>query len=857
MVNFICVPLKSTTEVDLLKPLKTYVDSLPDVKNDLKTEINEGIVELNKLRNRACIQPLDRHQSSLDVLTRYYDQLSVMENKLPITPTQNPISFKWKDAFSKPSVLFSRASLTINDSSFERACVLFNCGALMSSIAAAQQVHTDEELKAMAKLFQQAAGVFSKLKDSVLGLVQQEPTPDLMPDTLSALSSLMLAQAQEAIYIKAATDQMKQSALVKISSQCAEFYQECQKVMSRDIVKGIWEKEWLKIVSGKSLAYTAIAQYHQSNVAEDAKEIGEQLARLKEAIRLMDQANSYLTVTSHFSAENAAIKKSWEQANKDNDFIYHVRLPEFRSLPSLPRAALAKALPVVVPVSPRFKDLFESLVPVSVQTALVFFESRKSEVVNMETSRMREYTQIINACLASLNLPAALDDVKNHEKLPESIRQKSAKVKNSGGFDSINKKLRELPSLYKRNEEILNEISRLLKDEKDTDDSLRAQLREKWSRVPSEKLTPPLVQELGKYRGILQTASAADLILLSKTENELKAAIPGLSNATAQANSTAVPKLLELMHEVQEIKVEREEIEKALNSEFLKSMSENGMVNEEKLSSDKIQELFQPYKQRVEDSLKKQERVMNEVEVWNNKFTEEKHGSGSSERDNFLKLLATAYDAYFGLEENLVEGTKFYNDLTPILVRLQQKVSDFCFARQTEKEDLMKQVQQNIVSGNAEESSQQVKNPPPRPPPPAAPQTNQTTQQPHQQWNQAPAPHLPSYPYQPSPPSQQQQQAYPQGGGYQQPNNPYAPAAPYGQQPSYPYANAPPPQQNTPGQQQYQPQFQQTYSTPYPIQYPGTYPGAYQHGGYPPQPQFPQPPPHQQQQPPHNPNPFQ
>lgn len=74
----------------------------------------------------------------------------------------------------------------------------------MSAIASSQQVLNDEELKTMAKLFQQAAGVFTKLKESVLGLVQQEPTPDLMPDTLAALSALMLAQAQEAIYIKAA-----------------------------------------------------------------------------------------------------------------------------------------------------------------------------------------------------------------------------------------------------------------------------------------------------------------------------------------------------------------------------------------------------------------------------------------------------------------------------------------------------------------------------------------------------------------------------------------------------------------------------------------------------------------------------
>jgi hypothetical protein len=45
-------------------------------------------------------------------LLRYYDQLEAMVTKLPITPTQNPISFKWKDAFDKGSLFFSRASLS-------------------------------------------------------------------------------------------------------------------------------------------------------------------------------------------------------------------------------------------------------------------------------------------------------------------------------------------------------------------------------------------------------------------------------------------------------------------------------------------------------------------------------------------------------------------------------------------------------------------------------------------------------------------------------------------------------------------------------------------------------------------------
>jgi programmed cell death 6-interacting protein len=93
--------------------------------------------------------------------------------------------------------------LACSDSSFERAAVLFNIGALMSAIASSQNTRNDEELKVMTKLFQQAAGLFMKLKESTLDLIQQEPTPDLMPETLTALSALMLAQAQEAIYIKA------------------------------------------------------------------------------------------------------------------------------------------------------------------------------------------------------------------------------------------------------------------------------------------------------------------------------------------------------------------------------------------------------------------------------------------------------------------------------------------------------------------------------------------------------------------------------------------------------------------------------------------------------------------------------
>lgn len=56
-----------------------------------------------------------------------------------------------------------------------------------------------------------------------------------------------------------------------------------------------------------------------------------------------------------FKTESAAIQKAYELAKKDNDFIYHERIPDIKQLPAIGKAPLAKALPVASPMSPRFK----------------------------------------------------------------------------------------------------------------------------------------------------------------------------------------------------------------------------------------------------------------------------------------------------------------------------------------------------------------------------------------------------------------------------------------------------------------------------------------------------------------------
>uniref|UniRef100_A0A672HTE8 Programmed cell death 6-interacting protein-like n=1 Tax=Salarias fasciatus TaxID=181472 RepID=A0A672HTE8_SALFA len=791
MATFISVPLKKSSEVDLVKPLSKFVTATYPAGEE-QTEYIRAVEELNKLRKNALGRPLDKHESSLEIVLRYYDQLCAVEPKFPFSENQLCLTFTWKDAFDKGS-LFG-GSVKLGD------------------------------------------GAFSHIKDTVLSALNREPTMDISPETVGTLSLIMLAQAQEVFFLKATSDKMKDAVIAKLANQAADFYSDAFKQCQ---YKDNLPKEVLPVLAAKHCIMQANAELHQSVLAKQKKRFGEEIARLQHAAELVKTVASRYDEYVSVKDLTDRINRSLTAAKKDNDFIYHDRVPEVKDLEHIGKAALVKATAITPPLSQKFTDVFEKMVPMAVQQSMGVYGQRKAETVNRLVGTMREATNLCNGVLASLNLPAALEDLSG-DSIPQSIAEKARSIVQQGGLQSIEQLIKDLPELLTRNREILDESLKMLDDEETTDNELRSKFNQRWNRTPSGDLYKPLRTEGANFRSVLDKAVQADQVvrdrynthcdmiaLLCKPESELNAAIPSANPTKTLQGSEVVSVLRAQLAQLDELKKERETLEGEIkgvtfdmSTVFLTALAQDGAINEEQLSMAQLDQLYSAYNQRVQASLRTQEQVLGQVQTSHQEFSSLKQSNTeANQREEVLKKLAAAHDSYVEISSNLREGTKFYNDLTEILLKFQNKCSDIVFARKTERDELLKYVHSSNQPPQQPQQNQPKPQPPARPPPPAfTPQAASSTP-----TNAPPAGTPTNNPPPMVPPSQAQGPPYPSYQGYpgffQMPMG-YNPYASYGQY-NMPYMQY----QGAPGQ--------------------GGYPGAPPAGqpqpypGYPPQPQQP------------------
>ncbi|EEH47139.2 uncharacterized protein PADG_03237 [Paracoccidioides brasiliensis Pb18] len=533
-------PLKQTSEIDWIQPLKAYIRQ---TYGDDPERYSEECATLNRLRQDMRGAGKDS-AAGRDLLYRYYGQLELLDLRFPVDENHIKISFTWcallsiypnppskflYDAFThKPTSQYSLA--------YEKASIIFNISAVLSCHAANQNRSEDTGLKTAYHSFQASAGMFTYINENFL----HAPSTDLSRDTVKTLISIMLAQGQEVFLEKQIADGKKPGFLAKLASQAAYLYSQAVEGVQENVTKGIFEKVWSILVQVKASLLAAVAGYYQAIADDEGTLYGIAIARLllaeKQTTTALNWAKSFpssVPASSNLSADTGPIlldtvrrhltcvQETLATFTKDNDFIYHQPVPSEPTLSTIAKLPAAKA----IPVSELYQgqdiqriigpDIFQKIVPMSVTESASLYDEEKAKLVRAEAEKVEAANGEMAASLDYLKLPGSLNILKGgmdqEINVDEVFKRWCEELANAPHFrEAFNELQDEKISILS----VLDQCSKQLDMEESVCEKMRSKYGGDWVQQPSSRLTSTLRSDLRNYRDTIDEASSSDSQLL-------------------------------------------------------------------------------------------------------------------------------------------------------------------------------------------------------------------------------------------------------------------------------------------------------------------------------------------------------
>jgi len=838
------------------KPIMKFIKRTFD-NYDIEST-TQACKELDELRRISVNKALDANQKATETIARYHDQIFLLMAKVPLLENGVAINFNWKDAFD------ARKQVNSQSGHWELACVLYNLAAIKTAVASTMNQSDADQQKAAVQLLTSAAGIADHLAATTVKIMHQERlTKDLQPTSLRAMSTVCVAQAQEMIILKA--DKAKAEMQGKLAQQAATLFADAiAQLKSAPATPA----HAIEVCNAKKLYYEARAQHKYAVFCQEKEEHGVATARYKLALVKAKEAKKAAGKFKNSGIDMCAnrlvaeVEKLVETCEKDNNWIYHQKVPSAESLSAIPNQVLAKAAEFKGKASSApIADLFGHLVPLQVQSALTSFETRRKGAVQGRVNKITELNGLLDAVMQSLQVDTTVDAIfksAGSGALPATISAAANNIRQAGGIAHLMRLKNALGPAMQMNVEILDASQKMIDEEAGKDEAYRVQFGvtkfddPKWPRKPSTQLNHGYVQEISKYRSIMANAGKADGIVAQKLEANregievlaggdaqiaqyLGPGGAGGSSLAALANDPAAIQLRDLREQARALKTVREVIEHQLRNEIAMDMSEkfsmalakDGFVDEETISTEALNELLQPVDTQIKEQEDSQDTVTRNLERVAEQVNGSKGGNNSAadiQRTQHMGLLVQADSAFKELSKHLNEGTKFYGDLTQLLLKNQGAIDDFCKSREIEAKELSASLGGSTITS----APVQKASPPARPPPPSKVSTTQPpvaaprTSTSGGDAAQATAP--PSTGYQAPQYAPYPMQGYPSGAA--PPQQPY-PVHPY------PYGYPPAPYGYPPQQQPGQPPAPYGYPPQQPGQQPP--PHGYPPYGYPPQ----------------------
>ncbi|KAI8892342.1 BRO1-like domain-containing protein [Globomyces pollinis-pini] len=790
------IPFKETEFLNF-DPLK---QAIMEIFGEDPEQYSDDFRILNSLR--SSISDPQVHSESANSHLIYFAQLQFLETKFQIDEDHTKLFFTWANAFGRQEFVSS------NNLGFEKASVMFNLGAVYSQLADAAGITNEDGIKKAAAYYQQAAGVYQYIMDSLpsWGITGTANTQ------LSALSNLMLGQAQEAFLLKAVAGKMKEGVLAKLAIQASTFYSVAHEIAKETEV---FEKNWLCQMEAKKYHLAAMASLYKSTECELTGKYGERVAWLQESQSSIKSALDksivkYLNLNnleSELKSLSSTIDTALQGANKDNDKIYMEMVPKQSDLTPIPPARMVNptAVPDLKALSAMItKPLFKSLVPLRIHQAASKYSFKKDNLIKSLQDKLNEATSLAQSTLASLRLPGTIEALEQPIGLPPNVLKQSEEVRNLGGPRYIDQSWATLSSFAKKDWDIVKRCLETLDNEEKEDNEMRTVHGAKWTRTPSTVLNRKLREKISEYSQKIDSADKANKIVRNKIDTnmfliehlgmsrkELEATIPSSTPTTTLALKD--PNLKSLKDYLTQLNTnislrkgiitrlkklgESDDIGPRLTEHALRDQN----FDEDAIFTEQFK-LYESDSTAIDALITEQEKLLASIVDSNKIFMESKQTNEMiREREQALSNLDVGYKHFKDISGNLEEGIKFFSELESVLSKCETQCTDYAMARNMDRLQLKQQIDNNSypsnvsavpVYGNAPTNSYNYG--------PSHPQQNFNAGHPHQQqYQQMPQPGI--WNPQQQTPQYNQMPLYQTPGAFpQQPNGPYNPQ---GQQP--------------------------------------------------------------------------
>jgi programmed cell death 6-interacting protein len=672
-------------------------------------------------------------------LHRYIAQLQYISGKFPI---DIGVEFPWY-----PSIGFNTQTPVLqNNLRFELANVLFNLGSLYTQLAYSLNRTTADGLKQAAGYGMAAAGTFAFLRTEIIADLRGAPPEDMDAPTLESLEQVCLAQAQEAFWNKAAKDQMRDGIIARLAAKVSDYYSDASDMaIKSDAVS----TEWIHHLQAKHHHFAAAAQFRQSRDCLEKRKYGEEVARLRDCIKCVDEGlkeSRWISkpVLSDLQGLKSRAASELKRAEKDNDVIYLLPVPPKSELKILERANMvsAKTPPEVAdgisllgPKQAFGNPLFEKLVPYAVHQAASIYADRRDRLVNQSiiddldvmTAKMRDTLQ-------SLNLPGALQALEKPLGLPPSLISKAEELRQQDALQRLKKSLDDTSRIKTNDMAVFQEGLALLEADREDDDRARERFgTERWTRPPSKVALAKLYQSSTELQSYLNSAASSDNLVQGKirdnehifrimtgTNRDIESYVPSSRDVTLTPQiESAVAALRTALNEVSRLENRRKRKIEALKSKATNDDINSALLAEaarlereypmQPISPAQFESLFDSrlaeYESDRESLISEQEEqdsLLDRLTSANTAFLTARQREASSSsgplraRERALQDLETAYQKYKEILNNLDTGRRFYNDLASHVNRFRDNCQKQVAARRVEKAEM----ETELVSGD-------------------------------------------------------------------------------------------------------------------------------------------------------------